>query len=452
MPELVDETVALLQHLIRNRCVNDGTPTSGDEHRTVDVLRSFLTERRAGRHGTGFDLDTYAPMEGRESLVARIAGSDRDAPSLMFMGHTDVVPANEARWRRDPFGGELADGFVWGRGAIDMLNLTASMAVAFRRLADDGFTPRGDLVYFAVADEEAGGTYGARWLADEHPEAVRTDYVLTELGGARLSPESDEPRFMVATGEKGAVWGRITVSGTPGHGSMPLRTDNALVTGAEIVRRLASWSPPARMGEVWQEFVAGLDVPTELADALTDPSTIDDLLAGFDDVGMARFAHACTHVTLAPTVMEAGVKNNVIPDTAVIGFDLRALPGDTEDDIREMIREALGDLADGCEIDIFQSSVATASPIDTPLWDVLQEHARRLVPGARNVPYLIPGGTDSRFLRPLGATCYGYALFSDRIPFGQLTAMFHGDDERVDVESLRLTTDLWLAVARDLLG
>lgn len=443
MAALVDETVDLLQHLIRNACVNDGSAGSGHEHRTVDVLRSVL-------EGPRVDVGTYAPVEGRESLVGRIEGSDPDAPSLLFMGHTDVVPANPDRWTHDPYGGELHDGFVWGRGAIDMLNLTASMAVAFRELARSGFAPRGTLVYLAVADEEAGGGLGAEWLVEEHPDAVRTDYVVTELGGARLGLDG-APRVTLAVGEKGAIWGRITVRGTPGHGSMPLRTDNALVTGAEVVRRLAAWSPPPRITDVWRRFVDGIDLPADLAAALTDPGTIDGVLADLPDLGMARFAHACTHATLAPTVMDAGVKNNVIPDTATVGFDLRALPGDTEEDVREMLAEALGELADRCEIDIFQSSVATASPLETPLWDLLQRHAERLVPGARNVPYLIPGGTDSRFLRRLGAVCYGYGLFSDRVPFGELTRMFHGDDERVDVESLRLTTELWLALARDLL-
>ncbi|MDH3752828.1 MAG: M20/M25/M40 family metallo-hydrolase, partial [Acidimicrobiia bacterium] len=157
--ELTGQTIDLLQTLIRNACVNDGSAASGQEVRSADVLETFL-------EGTGLAVERYEPTPGRVSLVARIEGTDPSAPSLCLMGHTDVVPADPSGWRHDPFGGELIDGEIWGRGAVDMLNLTCSMAVAFRHLADRGFKPRGDLIYFAVADEESGSDYGARWVAD----------------------------------------------------------------------------------------------------------------------------------------------------------------------------------------------------------------------------------------------------------------------------------------------
>src|SRR5947207_9841757 len=165
----------LVQTLIRNACVNDGSPESGGEGRSVDVLANVL-------EGGGLDLQRYEPAPGRASLVARIEGRDPDAPTLMLMGHTDVVPVNAPAWRHDPFGGELIDGEVWGRGAIDMLNLTASMAVAFRHLATTGFRPKGTLIYLGVADEEAGGHWGAEWMVDRHWDAIGADYVLTESG------------------------------------------------------------------------------------------------------------------------------------------------------------------------------------------------------------------------------------------------------------------------------
>ncbi|MDY7103365.1 MAG: M20/M25/M40 family metallo-hydrolase [Actinomycetota bacterium] len=204
------ETVELLQTLIRNRCVNDGTPDSGHEVRSSDVLATFL-------EGSGLDLQHYDAAPGRRSLVARIEGSDPGAPSLCLMGHTDVVPVNEAGWTRDPFGGELVDGEVWGRGAVDMLNLTSSMAVAFRELATSGFRPRGDLIYFAVADEESGSEYGARWMAEHHWDASGADYVLTEAGGLHSGPE-DEPFVAVTVGEKGVGWRRLRCGGHPGTG------------------------------------------------------------------------------------------------------------------------------------------------------------------------------------------------------------------------------------------
>src|SRR6185437_2719029 len=227
------EATALLQDLIRNACVNDGRPESGEEIRSADLLSGYLT-------GAGLDIESYEPSPGRRSVLAKIEGSDPTAPSLLLMGHTDVVPVNPDGWSRDPFGAELVDGFVWGRGAIDMLNLTASQAVAFRRLADSGFRPRGTVIYFAVADEEALGRWGADWLLDHERDAIYADYVLTESGGFQI-PSSAGPRLPVLVAEKGTFWTKIRVGGTPGHGSQPFRTDNALVTAAEVVRRIAEF-------------------------------------------------------------------------------------------------------------------------------------------------------------------------------------------------------------------
>ncbi len=233
---LRDEAVELLQRLVRNRCVNDGTPGSGDETRSAQDIRDYLSVPG------GPDMEVLAPLPSRGSLVLRLEGTDPDAPSLCLIGHTDVVPANPGTWARDPFGGELVDGELWGRGAVDMLNLTASMAVAVRHLVSEGFRPRGTLVYVAVADEEAGGRYGAEWLVDHHYDLVRADYVVTESGGLSR-PGPDGPKLLISTGEKGLSWGKLTVRGTPGHGSMPFGSDNALVKAAEVIRRLAAHHP-----------------------------------------------------------------------------------------------------------------------------------------------------------------------------------------------------------------
>src|SRR5580765_2561403 len=210
------ESTELLRTLIKNACVNDGSPASGGEARSVDTLEDFFA-------GSGVAVERHESLPGRMSLVARIEGGDPAAPRLLLMGHTDVVPANASRWRRDPFGGELVDGVVWGRGAIDMLNLTTTMAVATRRLARDGFRPRGTLIYLAVADEEAGGNLGAGYLVQRRPEMVKADYVTTESGGVPI-PTRDGHVLGVTVGEKGANWRHLTVAGTPGHGSRPFRT------------------------------------------------------------------------------------------------------------------------------------------------------------------------------------------------------------------------------------
>jgi acetylornithine deacetylase/succinyl-diaminopimelate desuccinylase-like protein len=435
------EVTDLLQQMIRNACVNDGKAESGGEVRSVDLLDDYL-----GNHG--FDVEHYEPMPGRSSLVARIEGSDPDAPSLLLMGHTDVVPVNLDGWSRDPFAGEIVDGFVWGRGAIDMLNITASQAVAFKRLAESGFTPRGTLIYLAVADEEALGTWGAHWLVDHERDAVYADYVLTESGGWHM-PGDGPPKLPVLVAEKGTFWSKIHIHGTPGHGSQPLRTDNALVTAAEVVRRINEYRPQTRISDTWRHFVEGLNYPPEMREALVDADGLYDYVQTLP-LGMARIAHACTHTTFAPTVMHGGTKTNVIPDSVELEVDIRTLPGQTGDEVRGMLREALGDLADAVEIES-NDDPSTASAVDTPLWDSLTRVTSKLVEGSALVPMLMIGGTDNRFFRRAGSVGYGFGLFSNRVDFEGYATMFHGNDERVDQESLALSEQLWEAVAHDLL-
>jgi acetylornithine deacetylase/succinyl-diaminopimelate desuccinylase-like protein len=437
------ESVELLQQLIRNACVNDGTAGSGHERRSADTVRSLL-------EGPGLDIGEYEPAPGRASITARIAGSDPAAPSLMLMGHLDVVPANGDDWRHDPFGGELIDGEVWGRGAIDMLNLTATMAVAVRHLADEGFRPRGDLLFLGVADEEALGTHGAGWLSEHVPDEVRTDYLITEAGGFPL-PTADGVRLPVVTGEKGTFWCTLTIRGTPGHGSQPLRTDNALVKAAEVVRRIAEHEVPAEIHEAWRRFVEGYGLPAELTEALLDAEQIGPLVKELPALGLARTAHACTHMTMAPTILRAGTKVNVIPDRAELQVDIRSLPGWELADVKAMLDEALGDLASDVDISWHYADPSSSSPVDTPLWGVLEGQAQRSYPGARCIPFFTAGATDARFFRRLGTVAYGFGLFSERLSFEDYATMFHGIDERVDVASLALSTSLWDGVARSLL-
>jgi acetylornithine deacetylase/succinyl-diaminopimelate desuccinylase-like protein len=437
IPEVTD----LLQLLIRNQCVNDGAVASGEEARSVDLLSGYLA-------GIG-DHQIYEPQPGRQSLVVRMEGSDPDAPTLLLMGHTDVVPVNPDGWSRDPFGAEVVDGFVWGRGAVDMLNLTASQAVAFRRLGESGFTPRGTLVYLAVADEEALGRWGAEWLLAHERDAVFADYVLTESGGFQI-PTPAGPRLPVVVGEKGTFWTKIRVRGTPGHGSQPFRTDNALVTAAEVVRRIAEYQPRTQIHESWHQFVEGLHYERELTEALLSEEGLGDALAELP-VGVARHWHACTHTTFAPTVAHGGTKTNVIPDLVELQVDIRTLPGQTGEAAAAMLRDALGDLADAVEIES-NDDPATSSPIQTPLWDSLSRTSAALCKGSALVPSLMVGGTDNRFYRRAGAVGYGFGLFSKRLPYEDFAVMFHGNDEKVDQESLGLSTQLWEAVARDLVG
>jgi acetylornithine deacetylase/succinyl-diaminopimelate desuccinylase-like protein len=445
---MTSATSELLQTLIRNQCVNDGTPESGGESRNADVLAAVL-------EGPGVELERYEPLPGRSSLVARIEGSDPAAPSLLLMGHTDVVPANAENWRHAPFGGELIDGEVWGRGAVDMLNHTSSMAVAMKGLADSGFHPKGSLMYLAVADEEGGGTYGAEWLLEHHAEAVTADYVITETGGMSLPiPGATDTLLPVMVGEKGLGWVTLVVRGTSGHGSMTLRTDNALVKAAEVVQRVAAIQSSPQVEGPWRSFVEACRLPEEVEQLFLDPDALTAYCASEDaDLGLARLVHATTTTTFAPTMVRGGVKTNVIADRVEVGLDIRTLPGVTADDLVSAIAAAVGEeLMASVEVRIGKFQEASMSSHQTPLWDSLAKTSAALLPGSRPVPFLLIGVTDARFFRGAGSTAYGYGLFSDRISFRDFAAMFHGNDERIDLESLRLSTELWTAVAQDFLG
>jgi acetylornithine deacetylase/succinyl-diaminopimelate desuccinylase-like protein len=439
MTDNTKAATALLQDLIRNACVNDGRPESGEEIRSADLLTGYL-------EGAGLEIERYEPQPGRRSVLAKIEGSDPDAPSLLLMGHTDVVPVNVDGWSRDPFSGDLVDGVVWGRGAVDMLNLTASMAVAFRQLADSGFTPRGTISYLAVADEEARGVWGADWLIDHQLDDVKADYVITESGGFQV-PTADGPRLPVMVEEKGTFWSKLRISGTPGHASSPYRTDNAVVTAAEVVRRIAEFRPPPELSGTWHRLVQGLGLPDELLQEEGFRDTIDQF-----PLGLARIAHSCTHTTFAPTIVHGGTKTNVIPDRVDIEVDIRTLPGQSGDYARRLLEQAIGDdLLDKVEIESADDP-ASRSEIDTPLWDALGRVTSRLCEGSALVPWLMTGATDNRFFRRAGSVGYGFGLFSKRLAFEDYATMFHGNDERVDQESLGLSTDLWLAIAEEFVG
>ena len=442
--EFTGPTTELLQALIRNECVNDGTAESGGEVRNAELLESYLG-------GSVVDVERFESRPGRGSIVARIEGSAPDAPTLCLMGHTDVVPVNPAGWSRDPFGGDVIGGEIWGRGAIDMLNITASMAVAFRHLATTNWTPRGSLIYFGVADEEAGGTYGAQWMCDNEWDAIRSDYVLTEIGGWSSVGHDNIRRVVVNTGEKGLAWRRLRVGGTPSHGSMPFGADNALVKAAEVIRRLSQYRPASAITDVWRAQVAAMPLTEDVRAGLIDPARIWETIEALPPA-LARTCHAATHTTFSPNVVHGGQKTNIIPDVVDIEVDIRTVPGTSQDDVEAHLRHALGDLFEHVEVTPLQMFDATESPRGNPLWDAVSNASQVAYPGAELVPGLIVGGTDSRYFREKGAIAYGAGLYSPDVTFESFAARFHGNDERIDTESLGLSTEFWIHIAKEMCG
>lgn len=443
MHRYVSETSELLQTLIRNACVNDGTATSGQEIRNATTLRDML-------EGSGLEIECYESAPGRTSLVARLDGRDHSAPSLCLMAHTDVVPADPSGWKVDPFSGDLIDGEIWGRGAVDMLNLAASMAVTVDRFARRGRRPRGDLVFLAVADEESGSRFGARWLSENHWDAIRADFVLTEGGGLH-GGDPTTPTLTCATAERGVAWRRITCRGEPGHGSMPFGVDNALVVAAEAVRRLAAYAPPGVVHEHWEQHLEGFAIDERTRLALLDPGAIDDALKEIPDPGLARSLHACSHTTVSPNGVFGDFKTNSIPGYVHVDVDIRLLPGETRSDAERHLADALGPLAANVQISELLTSEPTASPVPSPLWDSLTRVVGRRFPKVRLSPTLHMGFTDARVFRERGVVAYGAGLLSPSLTAGDFARRFHGHDERIDLESVALTTELIDGVVRDLL-
>lgn len=426
-PGLAEQTTVLLQQLIRNAAVNDGTPDSGQEWRQVRTLQEFFA-------GSGLEGVVVEPHPGRQSLIVRIEGTDPGAPSLALVGHTDVVPVEPAGWERDPFAAEIVDGVLWGRGAIDMLNLTAAYAVVTRAIATSGFRPRGDLVFAAVADEESGSRFGVGWLTEHRLDLIDADYVLTESGGAHAGPT---PALGVMVGEKGGAARSLRVRGVPGHGSAPWGTRNAGVIAAEAVTRLARFRGPTVITPQWRAYAEALDLDPEIRAAVTDPARFFE---GVDALGeLNGFAHASTHTTISPNVIRAGEKANVIPGEATVQLDIRILPGVTRDDVHGYLREALGDLLEHIDIEGDWFGESTISPTDTPLFAALGSAVRRAYPGAELLPMLGIGGTDGRFYRRRGIPAYGFGVLSERWDYGTFRRLFHGHDERIDLASLDLT-------------
>lgn len=428
------EVTELLVALIRDACVNDGTPDSGHEARAVDTIAGYLGE----------EGQLYEPHPDRRSALYRIPGMDPNAPKLMLMGHTDVVPVTPSGWTVDPFEGIRHDGFVWGRGAVDMLNLTAAMAVVFKRHLK-GRAPRlpGDLLFLAVADEEAAGVHGARWLVENRWDDIRCEYLLTEIGTPMLGGASG-PGLPVTVAEKGPQWRKVAAAGIPGHGSQPYGTSNALIPVAEVVARLAASPAPVVISDEWRRFVESWD-PGEIADDLLDPDRVDEAIdrLALDDLGLARWVHACTHLTVSPNMLHSGVKANVVPDEAQAQIDIRSLPGQDQQDVDDHFRKVIGpSLEDRVEIHTIEATDASGSAPEGPLWDAIEAALGTVRPEARLIPSLIPVGTDARFFRRKGTVAYGVGLFDDRVEFGDFLRMFHGHDERVSEESLRLTVQL----------
>ncbi|ALJ19142.1 M20/M25/M40 family metallo-hydrolase [Microbacterium sp. No. 7] len=422
---LEDEALEFVRDLIRIDSVNTGiAATIGDgETRAARYVQQRLAE-------AGIDAELVEPRPGRASLVARLRGSDPDAGALLVHAHLDVVPVEEKDWTHPPFGAEIHDGYLYGRGAVDMKDYAGIVLAVARHFVREGIVPRRDLVFAFLADEESGGVWGAGWLVENRPDLFAgVTEALSEVGGFSVpltGRDGDDRRaYLVATSEKGVAWSTLTARGHAAHGSRPT-DDNAVVRLASAVARVGAHRFPVVRTPALQRFLDlfGAARGLEFSDA-----SLDDDLASLGFV--SSLIGATTRNTATPTVLSGGEKTNIIPAEAFARLDIRILPGQ-DDELRAELHRLAGD-----DVTVREGRwwSATEAPLDTPLVDVLQRAITAEDADGVVVPYLLPASTDNKHFARLGIAGYGFVPL--RVPHDfDVFAQFHAADERVPVDAL----------------
>jgi acetylornithine deacetylase/succinyl-diaminopimelate desuccinylase-like protein len=412
------ETVEICRNLIRIDTSNYGSGDAKGERRAAEYVAGLIEE-------VGVSTTVLESAPGRANVFARIEGTDPSADALLVHGHLDVVPAIAADWSVDPFGGEIRDGMIWGRGAVDMKDMDAMMISVLRHMVRTGDRPRRDIVFGFFADEEAGMVYGSHWIAEHHRGLFDgvTD-AISEVGGYSATI-GGRRAYLLQTAEKGLMWLRLNAQGTAGHGSQ-INDDNPVTRLSRALANIGEHQWPIELTKTTRAF---LDSVTELTGVEFDPQNPQRLLAELGSV--ARFVGATLQTTANPTMLEAGYKVNVIPGSAQAGLDVRYLPGQ-----REIVLEKLAELAgDGVSFEFESDDIALEVPFSGTVVDAMVDALHAEDPEAIVLPYMLSGGTDNKSLDPLGITGYGFVplRLPDELDF---PSMFHGVDERVPTDSL----------------
>jgi acetylornithine deacetylase/succinyl-diaminopimelate desuccinylase-like protein len=414
-----DEVAALASDLIRIDTSNPGDHSGPGERTAAEHVAALLAE-------AGLQPEVLESHPKRASVVARISGTDSSRPALLIHGHLDVVPADAGDWRVDPFSGEVTDDCVWGRGAVDMKDMDAMVLAVVRQRLAEGRRPSRDIVLAFVADEEAGGTWGARWLVEKHPDLFEgVTEAIGEVGGFSATI-GGRRLYLIQTAEKGMAWLRLTARGTAGHGSM-IQPDNAVTAVAEAVARIGRHEWPPRQTEAAYAFLR------EACAALGIEFTPSDLPSVLAKLGpIARMVGATISNTVNPTMLAAGYKVNVIPQVATAQVDGRFLPGYEEEFFAEV--DAL--LGPGVQREFVHHEIAVETSFDGDLLAAMSAAILAQDPDGRLVPYCLSGGTDAKSFSRLGIRCFGFAPL--RLPPDlDFAGMFHGVDERVPVDALQ---------------
>ncbi len=433
--ELERETTEVLQRLVRFNTVNP----PGNERAAIEYLTGYLSE-------AGFETEILGLTEERPNLIATLGAANGGGPTLVYLGHVDTVLADPSEWQHDPWSGDVEDGFLWGRGAIDMKSQVAAEAVAGATLARGGWRPqRGSLKLVFVADEETGGDVGARWLCENHPDKVRCDMLLNE-GGGEVFEYAGQRRYGVCCAEKGIFRFKLTAIGAAGHASLPKTGDNALLKLAPVLQRLAVQEPSFELTDGPAALLRGL------GEDPADPGAALHRIAATAPA-LLTLIEPMLGVTLAPTMAHASDKVNVIPSRAYLKVDCRVPPGLGEDAARRRIAHVLGDDADQIEIEFTETVVGNESPVSSRLREAIDGWIESNDPGAETVPVILPGFSDSRWFRDAFPDCVAYGFFPQRHQtLLEAAPLVHNADERIDVRDLGFAASFYADLARELLG
>lgn len=432
------EAEELLARLIRFNTVNP----PGNERAAQEYLAAHLTE-------AGFECELLGAEPGRPNLVARLRPADADAPAgptLCYLGHVDTVLANPDDWTHDPWSGEIVDGFLWGRGALDMKSQVAAEIAAAASLARSGWRPAsGELLIVAVVDEETGGSLGAEWITKNHPEKVCCDMLLNEGGGA-VFDYGGARHYGVCCAEKGVFRFTLSTSGVAGHASMPGMGENALLKMGPVLERFAARQPSFQLTDEPLAFLRGI------GEDPADPQGSLERLRALDPRLAIMFA-PMLGVTFTPTRISASEKINVIPSRAELKVDCRVPPGLGEEEVRAGIAEVLGAEDDSWRIEFTERVIGNRSPVASELMDTISGWIAERDPGAQAVPVVLPGFTDSRHFRLAFPECVAYGFFPQRHQtLLESAPLIHGADERIDVRDLAFAAELFRDVALRVLG
>jgi acetylornithine deacetylase/succinyl-diaminopimelate desuccinylase-like protein len=428
------ETTDVLKRLVQFNTVNP----PGNERPAIDYLADYLSQ-------AGFRTELLATSDERPNLIADLPGT-ADGPTLTYLGHVDTVLADPSEWTHDPWSGEVVDGFLWGRGALDMKSQVAAEAVAGASLARAGWRPAaGCLKLVFVADEETGGDVGAQWLCSEHPDRVRSDMLINE-GGGEVFVYGGQRRYGVCCAEKGIFRFKLTAHGAAGHASLPKTGDNALLKLAPVLDRLAAAQSSFEITEAPAALLRALgEDPNAPARAL-------ERIAA-SEPGLVTLIEPMLGVTLAPTMAHASDKINVIPSRAYVKVDCRVPPGLGEQSARARLEQALGELAGTLQIEFTETITGNASPVASPLMDAIDRWVRTNDPGAETVPLILPGFSDSKWFRDAFPQCTAYGFFPQRhMTVLDVGPLVHNADERIDVRDLGFAAGFYADLARELLS